>query len=42
MWVSEHIPNRDKFGAFNTFLPELYFQYLRMDVDIFQGIVCTS
>ena len=33
-WVNAYIRNRDKFGTFNTLLPELcaggkYFQYLR-------------
>jgi len=40
MWVSEYIHKRDKYGAFNTLMPagEKYFQYLRMDVDIFEEL----
>ena len=43
MWVSEYIRKRDKYGAFNTLMPELsagekYFQYLRIDVDIFEEL----
>jgi len=42
-WVNAYIRNRDKFGTFNTLLPELcaggkYFQYLRMDVAIFEKL----
>ena len=40
-WVNEYIRNRDK--TFNTLLPQLcaggkYFQYLRMDVAIFEEL----
>ena len=42
-WVNAYIRNRDKFGTFNTLLPvlcagEKYFQYLRMDVAIFEEL----
>ena len=42
-WVNEYISNRDKLGTFNTLLLELcaggkYFQYLRMDVAIFEEL----
>jgi len=42
-WVNAYIRNRDKFGTFNTLLLELcagvkYFQYLRMDVAIFEEL----
>jgi len=42
-WVNAYIRSRDKFGTFNTLLPELcagekYFQYLRMDVAIFEEL----
>ena len=38
-----YVRNRDKFGTFNTLLSELcagekYFQYLRMDVAIFEEL----
>jgi len=43
MWVSEYIRKGDKYAAFNTLMSELsagenYFQYLRMDVDIFEEL----
>ena len=42
-WVKEYIRNGDKLASFNTLLPELcaggkYFQYLRMDVAIFEEL----
>jgi len=42
-WVNAYIRNRDKFGTFNTLLPEMcagtkYFQYLCMDVEIFEEL----
>jgi len=41
--IGAYVRNRDKFGTFNTLLSELcagekYFQYLRMDVAIFEEL----